>query len=366
MRAINEKCYFSIRVHDQLDTTGSPYLLTAQRYAGLLKQFVSLFGNFTSISKIIMTHFFSISRCFSLILLVVVGVSCTAPRSVIHSGKVSTPGQFKVGFNYGGNLASEPLGRLNDVGRAAVDAVLKQDSVFYDDQIDIFASSILAYTLDPVGAAFDMYIRYGLVPRVDIGYKYASGAHVFDGMYQFMGSTGTSEDPGPEGLYGSIGLQYSTQNLSFGSGFFLNKINNILRFEAKRKDILVPLVFSKSFGPEEEIGHLAWGLIYNHTFVDYGFEAGNIFRRINNRAEVLEGVREKNNFSSFGAFINAKFGFKYIYVLPALTVYYQNYGTYRIIGEREYSYSGMTFIPSIGVQARFGGRKSTRNAPSGY
>lgn len=292
--------------------------------------------------------------------LLILGISCTAPRSVINSGKVTTPGQFKVGLNYGFNLASEPLSRLDDIGKAAVDAVLRQDSVFYNEQIDVFAEGIIAYTLDPVGQAFDFYIRYGVVPRVDVGYKYGSGAHVFDAMYQFMGSTGTPENPGPEGLYGSVGLQYSLQNMSFGSGFLLDKINNILRFDANRKDILIPLIFSKSFGPEEEVGHIAFGLVYNHTFVDYGFEAGNIFRKINNRAEILEGFREKNNFSSYGAFVNAKIGYKFIYFLPALSIYYQDYGTYRLLGNREQSFSGMTFIPSLGLQAVFGGKGRNR------
>lgn len=295
---------------------------------------------------------------FFIPLLLVMMASCTAPRSVINSGKVTAPGQFKVGFNYGGNIASEPLSHLDDIGKATVDAILNRDTVFYSDQIDIFARSLTAYAIDPVGPSFDLYVRYGIAPRFDAGYKYASGAHVIDAMYQFMGSTGTPANPGPAGLYGSVGLQYSGQSLDIGNQFYLDRINTLLKFNASRKDLVVPLIFSKSFGPEEEIGSVAWGVVYNHTFLEYGFEPGKLFRRLEqNKVVKIEEVTEKNNFSSFGAFVNARIGFKYIYILPALTVYYQDYGTYTLLENKQYSYSGFTFIPSIGVQARFGGNR---------
>ena len=309
-------------------------------------------------------HTYALRFCnFSLLLLLLSIFSCTAPRSVILSGKVTAPGQFKVGFNYGGNIATEPLSQLGDITKAAVDAITNRDpkdSVFYSDQIDLFARSLTAYAIDPVGPAYDMYIRYGIAPRFDIGYKYASGAHVVDAMYQFMGSTGTPENPGDGGLYGSVGLQFSGQSLNVGDQFYLRRINNILSFSATRRDIIVPLIFSKSFGPEEQTGSIAFGVVYNHTFIKYGFEPGQIFERIGGKAIALEGVQKRNNFPAFGAFVNARIGYKFIYFVPAFTVYYQNYGTYELLKGRTYSYKGMTFIPSIGLQARFGGNKSTR------
>ncbi|MBW3544893.1 MAG: hypothetical protein KY428_04700, partial [Bacteroidetes bacterium] len=168
--------------------------------------------------------------------------------------------------------------------------------------------------------------------------------------------TGTWQNPGPAGLYGSVGLQFSTQNLDLGSRFFLDKISSLFNYDASRKDLIVPLIFSKSFGPEEEIGSISWGVVYNHTFIKYGFDPGNIFERVGAERVKINGFTAKNNFSSFGAFINAKIGYRFIYVLPAITVYYQDYGTYKLLGDREFSYSGMTFIPSIGLQAQFGGR----------
>lgn len=295
-------------------------------------------------------------KCWIGIFIFALGMGCTAPRAITNSGKVTPTGQFRAGFNYGGNVATEPLSQLDDVARSAIDAVMNRDTVFYDEQIDVFARAITAYALDPVGPAFDLYLRYGIAQRVDAGYKYASGAHVLDAMYQFMGATGTWQNPGPAGLYGSVGLQFSTQNLDLGSRFFLDKISSLFNYDASRKDLIVPLIFSKSFGPEEEIGSISWGVVYNHTFIKYGFDPGNIFERVGAERVKVDGFTAKNNFSSFGAFINAKIGYRFIYVLPAITVYYQDYGTYKLLGDREFSYSGMTFIPSIGLQAQFGGR----------
>jgi hypothetical protein len=285
-------------------------------------------------------------------------VSCTAPRSVIHSGKVTPRGQFKAGLNMGANVASEPLGQIDDITEAAVDAIVKKDTVFYDEQIDAFGKALVAYSLDPVGSTFDFYVRYGVAERMDVGYKYATGVHVFDAMYQFMGPTGTPDNPGVGDWYGSVGIQYSGQKSDIVNKLFLDKLVPLLEFTAQRRDIVVPLVFSKSFGPEEQIGNISFGAVYNHTFVKYGFEPGRIFKRVAGESVKVEGVFEKNSFPSYGLFVNGKIGFKYVYLLPSLTMYYQNYGTYKFLESREFSFSGMTIIPSIGIQATFGGGRN--------
>jgi hypothetical protein len=287
-------------------------------------------------------------------LLLLLAAGCTAPRSIIHSGKVTNAGEFKLGVNSGFNVASAPLGQLRDISRAAVDAVTNRDSVFYDEQIDVFARGLAAYVLDPVGPSFDLYVRYGLAPRLDAGYRYASGAHVLDGMYQFLGPTGTPENPGQGQFYGSVGLQLSTQSVNLLNRFFLNRISPLLSFTARRNDLLIPLVFSRSFGPEEEIGNISWGLVYHHTFVNYGFDPGNIYERVGNRAERIAAVRDRNNFPAFGAFVNGKIGYRFLYVLPALAVYYQNYGTWELPGNRQFSLKGVTVVPTIGLQLRLG------------
>ncbi len=307
-----------------------------------------------------MRSHFTFLRSSLVLMLIGLAASCTAPRAVINSGKVTAPGKFKAGVNFGGNVATEPIAQLDDITKAAVDALSKKDSVYYDEQIDAATKGLLAYALDPVGPTFDFYLRYGLMERVDVGYKYASGVHVFDTQFQFLGPTGTPENPGQGNWYGSIGLQYAGQSSGIVDKLFLDKLQPLLQFTAKRRDVTIPLIFSRSIGVEEENGSIAFGAVYNHTTIKYGFEPGRLFKKYGDEVVEVESVMAKNTFPSFGLFVNAKFGFKYIYILPALTMYYQDYGKYELLDNKAYSFSGMTFIPSIGLQANFGGGKARR------
>jgi hypothetical protein len=179
-------------------------------------------------------------------------------------------------------------------------------------------------------------------------------------MYQFLGPTGTPENPGEGTVYGSVGLQYTGQKANLPGRALLNKLEPILDFYATRRDLVIPVIFSKSFGPEEEIGNISWGVVYNRTFIKYGFNPGNIFTKYTDRVVKLEAIQERNAFSSYGAFINGKIGFRYVYILPALTMYYQNYGNYKVLGGKTHKFSGMTFIPSIGLQLNIGKNSQQR------
>jgi hypothetical protein len=300
----------------------------------------------------------SIRQFYSAVLICFLGLasSCTAPRSVIHSGKVTPKGEFKVGFDYVGNVASQPIDALADVTKDLVNSQKNQDSIFVSDPVFNLSKAALAYSLDPAIPSFDVYVRYGLAKRVDVGYKYAFGTHVFDGMYQFMGSTGSVRNPGAEGMYGSIGFQVSRQKSELPGKFLLDDIADLLQYKATRTDILIPLVFSNSFGPEEEFGNISYGISYSRSFINYSFNPNNVFEQKANMQDVVpvEKISEKKSYGALGFFVNAKFGFRYAYVLPALAVYYQNYGTYKLLAGRQAELKGFTFIPSLGVQFQFG------------
>lgn len=286
---------------------------------------------------------------------------CSPSRSITASGKVTPQGAFKVGGNSAFNIATAPLAQIDNVTKSAVQAIENRDTINFDDFRGL-TRGLLAYSLDPVASATDFYLRYGLVRRVDVGYKYASGAHVFDAMYQFMGGLGTPENPGPAGLHGSIGLQYGTQQADLPGKRYLDRLSSIFSYELSRKDLLIPLVFSQSFGPEEQYGTFSWGLVYGHTFIKYGFSPSQLFVRMaGDRIEKLEPFLAKENYASYGAFLNAKIGFKYAYLLPALSIYYQNYGTYNLFNLQQESYKGLSFIPSLGLQVNLGyGRAGRR------
>ncbi len=287
--------------------------------------------------------------------------SCTAPRSVIHSGRVTPHGQFKVGANVGGNLATEPISQLGDISKAAIEALANRDSVYYNEQVKVATQAAIAYSLDPVGPTFDFYVRYGVLPKVDVGYKYAAGVHVLDAMYQFLGPM-AGDQKSPIGSWsGSVGVQYAGQSSGIVSKIFLDKLTPIVAFKATRKDLLVPLVFSKSFGADEEFGNIAFGVSYSHTFVEYGLEPGRLYRKIGGgKALQLEGILRKNSFSSYGVFVSAKIGARRIYLLPALALYYQNYGTYELLQNESYSYAGLTLVPSLGLQIGLGQGKTAK------
>jgi hypothetical protein len=295
--------------------------------------------------------------------LIILMASCTAPRNITASGKVTPKGTFKAGFNSSFNVATSPLAEIDDVSKAAVNAIdNNKDTIFYNENVQALTRGLLAYSLDPVTPTTEFYIRYGVADRLDVGYKYASGAHVIDAMYQFMGSTGTPDEPGESsGMHGSIGVQYSGQNSNLPSKVGLDKLSSIFNYELSRKDILVPLVFSYSFGPEETYGNFSFGVVYGHSFINYGFNPSKqLVRQVGSKYESIPSFNHKQNYSSIGAFINGKIGYKYAYFLPALSVYHQNYGTYDLFGLQQESYKGWTFVPSLGLQLTLGAKKKNK------
>ena len=279
--------------------------------------------------------------------------SCTAPRAIIATGKVTPQGEFRVGYNQGLNLASAPLDKASSAVKEAASQAVTQQKVDYTDATTQLQAAALAYVLDPVQPTADLSIRYGIVPRFDAGYKYAFGSHVFDAQYQLLGPTGTPENPGPGAAtgttYASIGLQFATQRAKLPSIPFLSDINAVLNFRATRHDLLIPLTFSNSFGPEEEFGAISYGLVYAHSWVSYGFAPDKFY---NGSVKVPELPLQSRNFSSFGGFLNLKFGYRYFYVIPAVSVFYQNYGDFALLNNQSTSLSGVTFVPSIGLQLR--------------
>jgi hypothetical protein len=279
--------------------------------------------------------------------------SCTAPRAIVATGKVTPQGEFRAAYNLGFNLATAPLSKAGAAVKAAANQAASEGRVEYSQTTTDVQAAALAYALDPVQATNDLSIRYGIVPRLDAGYKYAFGSHVLDAQYQFMGPTGTPESPGTGAgtgtTYGSIGLQFASQRAKLPSIPFVSDANALLNFRANRNDLIVPVIFSQSFGPEEEIGAISYGLVYAHSWVSYGFAPEKLYA---GSVKVPELPNQKRSFSSFGGFVNLKLGYRYAYIIPAVSLYYQNYGEFALLNNQSTRLSGITFVPSIGIQAR--------------
>lgn len=280
--------------------------------------------------------------------------SCSAPRAIVATGKVTPQGEFRVAYNQGFNIASAPLAKATSALKDAASQAANKDTVGYGGSVKNLQAAALAYILDPVQPTADIGIRYGIVPRLDAGYKYAFGSHVFDAQYQFLGPVGTPENPGQGAAggttYASVGLQFATQRSKLPSLPFLSDISSLLNFRATRNDLLVPLIFSQSFGPEEEIGALSYGVVYAHSWVSYGFAPSKIYTSGNQLISALP--TQSRDFSSFGGFVNLKLGYRYFYVVPAVSVFYQNYGDYALLNGASTSLSGLTVVPSLGFQLR--------------
>lgn len=279
--------------------------------------------------------------------------ACTAPRAIVATGKVTPQGEFRAGYNLGFNVATAPLDKAGSALRDAAGTAARKDTVGYGGAVTKLQAAALAYILDPVQPTSDLSLRYGILPRLDAGYKYAFGSHVFDTQFQFLGPTGSPEKPGAGAAsgttYASVGLQFATQRAKLPDIPFLGDINDVLNFRATRNDLLVPLIFSQSFGTEEEIGAISYGVVYAHSWVKYGFAPQKIFA---GAVKVPELTLQKRNFSSFGGFVNLKLGYRYVYVIPAVSIFYQNYGDYALLNGASTSLSGVTFVPSLGFQLR--------------
>ncbi|MFD2718390.1 hypothetical protein ACFST9_06665 [Hymenobacter monticola] len=279
--------------------------------------------------------------------------SCTAPRAIVATGKVTPQGEFRVGYNQGFNVASASLSKVGSAVKEAAAQAVTQQKVDYTDATTQLQAAALAYVLDPVQPTADLNVRYGIVPRLDAGYKYAFGSHVFDAAYQLLGPTGTPENPGAGATtgttYASLGLQFATQRAKLPSIPFLSDINSLLNFRATRNDLLIPLTFSNSFGAEEEIGAISYGLVYAHSWVSYGFAPDKIYT---GSVKVPELPLQRRSFSSFGGFVNLKLGYRYFYVIPAVSLFYQNYGDFALLNGQTTSLSGVTVVPSLGLQLR--------------
>ncbi|HEY0029666.1 MAG TPA: hypothetical protein VGC65_02820 [Bacteroidia bacterium] len=286
--------------------------------------------------------------------------SCSSPRSVLTSGKVLPKNQVRFGRNTTFNVSSAPIERSIRGAYSLAETLSEKDTVIFTKEIGDLNSAIMAYCLDPIGYNTETFFRYGLGNRMDIGFKNTGGANAADFMYQFLGSNKTCNQSDVGGMYGSIGVQYSWQNYKFVNFPKFDKVQKLFGFEMSRKDISIPLVFSKSFGPEERVGCFSFGLVYSHSFINYKISPKNIYAEYameNVPAELLRPVSGKTHFNSYGTFINMKIGKKYIFFNLSLAAYYQDYGKYPMLGGSTVSLKGISIVPSYGVQFNIFGRK---------
>lgn len=291
---------------------------------------------------------------FSVFIIIAIGISsCSSPRSVLQSGKVLPKNQVRFGKNTTFNISSAPIERSIKGSMDVAESVSKNDTVIYTQQVANLNSAFLAYCIDPIGYNTETFFRYGLGKRFDFGFRNTGGANAGDVMYQFLGSNKNCNESDKGGFYGSIGVQYSWQNYRFVKFYKFDKLQKLFGLDMARKDITIPLVFSKSFGPEERVGCFSFGLVYSHSFINYKLTPKNIYseKLVDNvPSELLLPVEGKSQFDAYGTFINLKIGKKYVFFNFSLAAYYQNYGRYQMLGGSTVLLKGVSIVPSYGIQ----------------
>ena len=297
--------------------------------------------------------------------------SCVAPRAITNSGKVTPKGNWIVAGNQTYNIATAPALKVASAVDINIDNLLNAsnetstgvDSSAVTADWQKIGEALIANNFDPIGGGVDFGVRYGIANRFDVGFKIAGRAKAIDVQYQFLGTLGNVDDFSESTTgkwYGSIGLQYSSQDLSLP--FWAKPLTTRLEYDFSRRDILVPLIFSYGLGNEESIGAISFGLAYNFTRMNYSTTPFTYARiqDVNGVVTALNtaAITETKNISSFGAFANMKIGFRYFYFVPAIAVYYQNYGTLQNFVGESFQMKGVTVVPSLGLRLRLGKSKA--------
>jgi hypothetical protein len=309
----------------------------------------------------------SIRSAFVIVCGIVVCSSCTPPRSMLSSGKVVPKKQFRIGVNYTFNVSSAPISQSVKGAYKLSQTIANKDTVRNSTQVQDLNAALIAYCVDPITFNDELYFRYGMGHNLDFGYRNAGGAHAFDMMYQFLGSNENFNTSTYSGMYGSTGLQYSWKNYNFSDNPVLKRLQKIFLMDMERKDFTIPIVFSKSWGPEERTGCFSFGIMYSHTFIKYKISTKNIYQ-INDQlgsgnqvpAYLLTPIEAKVHYGSYGTFINFKVGKKYVFFNFSLAAYYQNYGKYPLLGGSTVELKGFTFVPSYGVQFNILGKQKKK------
>lgn len=295
-------------------------------------------------------------KFISLLVPISIIYSCSPPKSIVNSGKVVTKNQVRFGNDYSVNVSTSPIAE-SIKGVKEFGQIGTKDSFQFDQSLEHMNATALAYCLDPIGYKTDLYLRYGLGHNMDIGYRFSGKSHAVDARYQFLGSNSTYQYSDYKGIYGSIGVQYGWQHYGFNDKSF-DQLNKIFNMSMSRKDISIPLIFSKGFGAEEKFGSISLGIIYTQSYVKYNVNPLNVYARDNEGVQhLMEPLNVKKNYGSYGTSLNIKAGYKFIYFNVGLAAYYQKYGVFPLLGGNTVALKGWTFVPSYGLQFNLYPRK---------
>lgn len=280
-------------------------------------------------------------------------VACTAPRAVLFTPEATPKGHFRAGWQMGINMptqTSEALyGGLEGSAKRVWNQYQHDTVAITADSLNDLAKALVAYSLDPLSVPAGIQFRYGLWHRLDIGYRYDGGANAFDVRYQWLGPEAAKEP----GWRGSLAFQYSSQDYSLPSVAYLDKLQELLRYEFTRKDFLFPLIVGRPLGKEGRIGSIGMGLAYDLSMVHWNSDVLNLVEKLDDGStREFEPLQGEKTISAYGAFFNFRAGYKYVFLLGSFSLYWQDYGTYKLFGGKTVSLEGWTLMPTLGLEFR--------------
>ena len=288
----------------------------------------------------------SIARLRILIvpLLTSVFSGCAAPRANLWDG--TSVDRWHVDGHLGvvGAVPAATLSALGDAQIQAVKGVAGQDSLSDSILLHKAAQSLVAAGLDMPGMNTVASVHLGLGWGVEAGYRREGGANAWSLRWQFL-SAKTS------GWNAGIGAMYSSLDYEMPS--MLGKVQTTLGYSFSRTDISVPLVFSKPLGEDGKYGSVGGGLLGGWTSTKYGFDPDGLYRKWGGNVSLLDKLPDqKSSFLSYGCSGFAKLGYEHAWLLAGLTVLWQDYGSYQVPGTEPVSLSGITILPSLGLEIR--------------
>ncbi len=283
-------------------------------------------------------------------------LACAAPRSINHSPETVPKGHWRFSGQGIGILptqTSEALyGGLEGGVRSLWNELSRNDTAHVAitaDSLNRFAKALIAYSIDPLGMQTSLGIHYGIWTRLELGYAYTSGVHTFETGYQWLGKPGTENGE----WKGNLALRYSSQEYDMPSLFYLDKLQSILKYKFERRDVLVPLTLGKNWGANGRYGSFACGVAYDWAHIQYGSDLTRLVETISpGITKPFSKLAGDRIIHAFGGFANARVGYSRVFLVPAFTLFWQDYGTYPLFGNKSTHLSGLTFIPALGLEVR--------------
>lgn len=271
---------------------------------------------------------------------------CAAPRAVLWDGSSVPAGHVE---GHLGMVGTVPTATLVSLGQGTLDGIKVlangRDSLSDSILLRRGARTLVAAGLDMPGANVVAAVHVGIGGGAELGYRREGGANAFSLRCQFLSA---EED----GWNAGAAIRYSSQDYDIPVAV-IEDVQKLLGYSFSRQDISVPVVFSKPFGAEGKFGSAGLGLVGAWTRTEYGFDPNGLYRLWGDTVEVLEKLpHQKSSFFSYGGMGFVRVGYKHVWLMAGLNVIYQDYGTYRLPATDPVSLSGLTFLPSAGLEFR--------------